>query len=106
MSTETQIAGVAFLNNEGQAVFSTGLGSDPRIRALTTDRAWMGELREVRLTTLTLDRHTYAILLAATESGELLVIRRAPGDALLHSSEAVSFAWTSYSIWLTVPSTP
>jgi len=103
MSTETQIAGVAFLNNEGHAVFSTGLGSDPRIRALTTDRAWMGELREVRLTTLNLDRHAYAILLAATESGELLVISRAPGDALLHFIGSVSFAWDIIQYLLTDP---
>lgn len=103
MSTETQIAGVAFLNNEGQAVFSTGLGSDPRIRALTTDRAWMGELREVRLTTLNLDRHAYAILLAATEAGELLVISRAPGDALLHFIGSVSFAWDIIQYLLTDP---
>jgi len=103
MPNETQIAGVAFLNSEGQAVFSTGLGSDPRIKALTTDRAWMGELREVRLTTLTLDRHTYAILLAATESGELLVISRAPGDALLHFIGSVSFAWDIIQYLLTDP---
>lgn len=103
MSTKTQIAGVAFLNSEGQAVFSTGLGSDPRIRALTTDRVWMGELREIRLTTLNLDRHAYAILLAATESGELLVISRAPGDALLHFIGSVSFAWDIIQYLLTDP---
>lgn len=103
MSTETQIAGVAFLNSEGQAVFSTGLGSDARIRALTADRVWMGELREVRLTTLNLDRHAYAILLAATESGELLVISRAPGDALLHFIGSVSFAWDIIQYLLTDP---
>ncbi len=103
MLTETQIAGVAFLNSEGQAVFSTGLGSDPRIRALTADRAWMSELREIRLTTLNLDRHAYAILLAATESGELLVISRAPGDALLHFIGSVGFAWDIIQYLLTDP---
>jgi transcriptional regulator with PAS, ATPase and Fis domain len=103
MSTETQIAGVAFFNNEGQAVFSIGLGSDPRIKALTVDRVWMGELRETRLTTLNLDRRAYAILLAATESGELLVISRAPGDALLHFIGSVGFAWDIIQYLLTDP---
>jgi len=103
LSTEPHIAGLAFLNSEGQAVFSTGLGSDPRIRALAADRVWMGGLRETRLTTLNLDRRAYAILLAATEAGELIVISRAPGDSLLHFIGSVSFAWDIIQYLLTDP---
>lgn len=103
MSNEIHIAGAAFLNIEGQTIFASGLGSDPRIRALVADRVWMGELRESRLTTLNLDRRSYAILLARTESGELLVISRAPGDALLHFIGSVNFAWDIIQYLLTDP---
>ncbi len=100
---DAQIAGVALLNTEGQTVFAAGLSSEPRIKALMADRAWMGELRERRLTTLNLDRRVYAILLAQTESGELLVISRAPGDALLHFIGSVDFAWDIIQYLLTDP---
>ena len=56
MPTRTAIAGVALLGRGGQTTFATGLGSDPRVKALLADRAWLGELRERRLTTLNLDR--------------------------------------------------
>lgn len=100
---DVQIAGVTLLNTEGQAVFAMGLGSDPRINALISDPAWIGELRERRLTTLNLERRVYAILLAPTESGELLVISRAPGDALLHFIGSVDFAWDIIQYLLTDP---
>lgn len=100
---DAQIAGVALLNADGQTAFAAGLGSDPRIKALVADRTWMGELRERRLTTLNLDRRVYAILLAQTESGELLVISRAPGDALLHFIGSVDFAWDIIQYLLTDP---
>jgi transcriptional regulator with PAS, ATPase and Fis domain len=98
-----QIAGMALLSREGQTTFATGLGSDPRIRALTADRAWLSELRERRLTTLNLDRKTYAILLAPSEEGEVLVISHAPGDALLHFVGSVNFAWDIFQYLLTDP---
>lgn len=103
MPSQTQIAGAAFLNLQGQAAFSSGLGSDPRIRALLADRVWIEELRDSRLTTLNLDRKTYAILLAPTEGGELLVISPAPGDALVHFIGSVSFAWDIIQYLLTDP---
>jgi transcriptional regulator with PAS, ATPase and Fis domain len=68
-----------------------------------SDPAWIGELRERRLTTLNLERRVYAILLAPTESGELLVISRAPGDALLHFIGSVDFAWDIIQYLLTDP---
>src|SRR6266704_3315325 len=51
MPSTPQIAGAALLGKEGQTTFSTGLGSDPRFKALFADRAWLNELRERRLTT-------------------------------------------------------
>jgi transcriptional regulator with PAS, ATPase and Fis domain len=103
MPTRPQIAGLALLGRGGQATFATGLGSDPRIKALVADRAWADELRERRLITLNLDRKGYAILLAPTEDGELLVISHAPGDALLHFIGSVNFAWDIIQYLLTDP---
>jgi len=103
MPTRTAIAGVALLGRGGQTTFATGLGSDPRVKALLADRAWLGELRERRLTTLNLDRKPYAILLAPTEESELLVISHAPGDALLNFIGSVNFAWDIIQYLLTDP---
>jgi len=103
MPLTPQIAGAALLGKEGQTAFSTGLGSDPRFKALIADRAWMLELRERRLTTLNLDRKAYAVMLAPTAEGELLVISHAPGDPLLHFVGSVDFAWDIIQYLLTDP---
>jgi transcriptional regulator with PAS, ATPase and Fis domain len=103
MPTTPQIAGAMLLGKEGQTAFSTGLGSDPRIKALVADRAWLNELRERRLTTLNLDRKVYAVLLAPTTDGELLIISHAPGDPLLHFVGSVNFAWDIIQYLLTDP---
>jgi transcriptional regulator with PAS, ATPase and Fis domain len=103
MPTKPQIAGIAHLGKGGQTTFATGLGSDPRIKALVADRAWLNELRERRLTMLNLDRKIYAILLATTEDDELVVISHAPGDALLHFIGSVNFAWDIIQYLLTDP---
>jgi transcriptional regulator with PAS, ATPase and Fis domain len=103
MPTTPQIAGAALLGKEGETTFSTGLGSDPRIKALVADRAWLNELRERRLTTLNLDRKVYAVLLAPATDGELLVISHAPGDPLLHFVGSVNFAWDIIQYLLTDP---
>ncbi|WP_076860180.1 sigma-54 interaction domain-containing protein [Bradyrhizobium mercantei] len=103
MPTTPQIAGAALLGKDGQTTFSTGLGSDPRFKALVADRAWLNELRERRLTTLNLDRKVYAVLLAPAADGELLVVSHAPGDPLLHFVGSVNFAWDIIQYLLTDP---
>ncbi len=103
MPSPSLIAGATLLGKEGQLAFSTGLGSDPRLKALVADRAWIGELRRRRLMTLNLDRNIYAVLLAPTTDGELLVISHAPGDAVLHFVGSVNFAWDIIQYLLTDP---
>jgi len=103
MPKTPQIAGAALLDKGGQTTFSVGLGSDPRIKALMADRAWLNELRQRRLTTLNLDRRAYAVLLTPTTEGELLVVSHAPGDALLHFIGSVDFAWDIIQYLLTDP---
>lgn len=103
MPTISKIAGIALLTREGRTTFATGLASDPRVKELIADRAWMDGLHERRLTTLHLDRSAYAVLLAPVDEGQLLVFSRAPGDALLHFIGSVSFAWDIIQYLLTDP---
>ncbi len=103
MPKTAQVAGIALLSTEGQTAFATGLGSDPRVKALVADRGWLNELRERRLTTLNLDRKAYSVLLAPSEQGELIVISQVPGDALLHFISSVNFAWDIFQYLLTDP---
>lgn len=103
MPTISKIAGIALLTREGRTTFAAGLASDPRVKELIADRAWMDGLHERRLTTLHLDRSAYAVLLAPVDEGQLLVFSRAPGDALLHFIGSVSFAWDIIQYLLTDP---
>jgi len=103
MTKTPQVAGVALVDMGGRTTFAIGIGTDPRVKALAADRAWLSEARERRLTTLNLDRKAYAVLVAQLEKGELLVISPAPGDALLHFIGSVDFAWDIFQYLLTDP---
>jgi len=103
MAPKPQIAGAMLLGKQGQITFSIGLGSDPRIKALLSDPAWLSELRERRITTLNLERNVYAILLVPADEGEFFIISYAPGDPLLHFLGSVDFAWDIIQYLLTDP---
>lgn len=97
------IAGILLTDDTARPVFSVGIGADPRVRSLVTDKLWMEEARERRLTTLNLDRKVFAVLLTPLEQGEMLVFSAAPGDTLLNFIGSVDFAWDIFRYLLSDP---
>lgn len=87
------VAGLVAIDASENIVFSTGIGADPRVRAMLTDTDWMAEMRQRRLRALTLDRKDFALLLVAHRNGEMLVISNAPGNPLLDFIASVDFAY-------------
>lgn len=97
------IAGILLTDDTARPVFSVGIGADPRVRSLVTDKLWMEEARERRLTTLNLDRKVFAVLLTPLEQGEMLVFSATPGDTLLNFIGSVDFAWDIFRYLLSDP---
>ncbi len=99
----TPIEGVVAADEAGEVLFASGIGKDPRIRALLSDQAWRTEIRERRLQPLILDRSSYAVLATPMSGGDLLVISRPKGNALLEFIGSVEFAYDILEHMLTDP---
>ena len=99
----TPIEGIVVTGQGGQRRFACGIGSDPRVEALISDKAWMAELRKRKLQPLILDRHSYVVLAAAMPEGEVIVISRPEGNALLEFLGSVEFAHDILEHLLTDP---
>ena len=97
------VAGVLLTDATNRPVVTVGVGSDPRVKSLATEKMWMDDLRGRHLTTLNLDRKVFTVLLVPMEQGELLVFSHAPGDALLSFIGSVDFAWDIFQHLLTDP---
>jgi PAS domain S-box-containing protein len=91
--TETGITGVIFVDTDSKIVFSTGMGSDQRIRALAQDRMWMEEARMKRLQPLSLDRSNYVLLISRLSRGDLIVVSEPPGQVVMDFVGSVDFAY-------------
>ena len=77
-TTNFAVAGVVLTDATNRPVMTVGIGSDPRVKSLATDKVWMGDIRNQRLTTLNFDRKVFTVLLIPMEQGELLVFSNAP----------------------------
>jgi transcriptional regulator with PAS, ATPase and Fis domain len=87
------IEGVLIADTGGKIAFSTGIGSDPRVRSLAADKAWIKEARERRLQSLTIDRRSLAVLVVPLADGDLLVFSRPPSNVVLDFIGSVDFAY-------------
>ncbi|MEH2512648.1 transcriptional regulator with PAS, ATPase and Fis domain [Nitrobacteraceae bacterium AZCC 1564] len=97
------LAGALLTDGRTRPIVATGVGTDPRVQSLIGDKIWVDELRERRLTTLNLDRKSFAVLLCTLEEGELLLFCPSPGDAVLNFINNVEFAWDIFNYLLSDP---
>ena len=72
----SEIRGLLVTDEGGRVAFAVGLGRDQRVRDLAADPAWMTEAREQRLSTLTLDRQSFAVLVAPAGASVRLGLQR------------------------------
>lgn len=97
------IEGIIIAGQDGQRRFACGLGSDPRVKALVSDKAWMAEIRQRKLQPLVLDRRSYVVLAMPVPEGDLLVVSQPRGNALLEFLGSVDFAYDILEHLLTDP---
>ncbi len=83
-------------------IFSSGLGADPRVKALATDAAWMSEAKRRRLQPLHLDKFNLALVVVPANDVDLIIISRAR-DAVLEFIGSVDFAYDIIDRMLTDP---
>ncbi|MFG1193091.1 sigma-54 interaction domain-containing protein [Xanthobacter flavus] len=95
--------GVVARDADGRILFACGLGADARIKALAANKAWVDELRIRRIQPLILDKRRYSVLLAAAPDCELLLLSKAPGDAVMEFLGSVEFAFDILNHMLTDP---
>lgn len=97
------IEGIIIAGQDGQRRFACGLGIDPRVKALVSDKAWMAEIRQRKLQPLVLDRRSYVVLAMPVPEGDLLVVSQPRGNALLEFLGSVDFAYDILEHLLTDP---
>lgn len=97
-----EILGLAVTDAQGKVAFTSGLGRDPRVRSLAADLDWMRDAINQRLTTLTLDRQSYAVLVTPAGDGHLIALSRAPAP-VLDFVGSVDFAYDIVEHLLTDP---
>jgi PAS domain S-box-containing protein len=93
MPVANPIEGVLIADAAGKIAFANGVGGDPRIRALVSDKVWMKEARKRRLQPLTIDRRTLAVLISPLADGDLVILSEPPGNVVLDFIGSVDFAY-------------
>lgn len=91
------------LDAAGKIVFATGLGKDPVIRALATDKKWVAELERKRLGSLTVNGRKLTVMQCKVEEGALLVYREGAADTVFDFVAAVDFAHDIFEHLLSNP---
>ncbi|MGE3875972.1 MAG: sigma-54 interaction domain-containing protein [Parvibaculaceae bacterium] len=93
MHTNTPLAGALVVDAAGKIVFASGVGTDPRLQNLATDRLWMREAREHRLRSVSLDRRQFVALLCGLPNAELLAIMEPGAESVFAFVGSVDFAY-------------
>ena len=94
---------ILFLDAAGKVVLANGIGTDPVVRALATDKAWMAEMERKRLGVLSLNGRKLTVLWCQVEEGVLLVFREGVGDTVFDFVAAVDFAYDIFEHLLSNP---
>ena len=87
------VQGVVFVDTKGQIAFAAGLGHDPRVRALTADKAWLTAARQKRLQSLSLDHADHTLLITPFPDGDVIMIGASPNSIVLDFLSSVDFAY-------------
>ncbi|HEV2673048.1 MAG TPA: sigma 54-interacting transcriptional regulator [Aliidongia sp.] len=89
----TSIDGIIARNGEGRITLSQGIGTDPRLQALVSDKAWLREARARRVQSVIIDRQKLIALITQTPEGELILFSRLSSGTVLEFLSSVDFAY-------------
>jgi transcriptional regulator with PAS, ATPase and Fis domain len=104
MSEETSvIRGVLLLDSNGKTITTTGLGSDPRARAIVSDREWLVDAKERRLVPILFADRRLTALVTPMDDGWMVVLSEPPSDAVFEFMLSVDFAFDIIEHILTDP---
>src|SRR3954468_18650903 len=102
MEPDLGIQGIVVTDKVGRVAFSSGVGRDPRVRALASDRSWMQEAAARRLQPLILDRRKYAGVFVPGPEFDLIAFSSV-SDAVLDFIGSVDFSYKLIERLLTDP---
>ena len=91
------------LSDGTKIIYSTGIAEEPRLKSLALDPDWISEARVHRVNPLTLDRHSYIVIVMSVAENDVLIFGEPPGDALINFLSSVDFAWEMMEQLLTDP---
>lgn len=91
------------LSDGVRIIHASGTGTDTRLKSLALDPGWIGEARTRRVNPLTLDRHSYIVLVMSVTGHDVLIVSAPPGDAVISFLTSVDFAWDMMEQLLTDP---
>lgn len=91
------------LSDGVRIIHASGIGTDTRLKSLALDPGWIGEARTRRVNPLTLDRHSYIVLVMSVTGHDVLIVSAPPGDAVISFLTSVDFAWDMMEQLLTDP---
>jgi transcriptional regulator with PAS, ATPase and Fis domain len=98
-----QITGLIVVDDNGKILTSLGIGSDPRIRNVATDKEWIAEARKKRIVPiLTKDIKTSAFVKDIT-GGLLVILSDITSETVLSFLLNVDFAYDILDHFLTDP---
>ena len=94
---------ILVLDAAGKIALATGIGNDPVVRALATDREWIAEMERKRLGVLALNGRKLNVLWCRLDEGALLAYREGAGDTVFDFVAAVDFAYDIFEHLLSNP---
>jgi transcriptional regulator with PAS, ATPase and Fis domain len=97
------ISGLVCRNAAGQIVLSFGSGDDPRIKAMVSDQAWMGEALKKRVVPVLLTDKTFSAFVIGLGKGQIVLISDGLSDTVLQFLLNVDFAYDIIDLVLTDP---
>jgi transcriptional regulator with PAS, ATPase and Fis domain len=97
------VRGLVVVNQAGRVAAALGIGEDPRIKALVTEREWTTEARKRRIVPVLLVDTNLVAMVKDVGRGLLVLLSEPPGDTVLEFILHVDFAYDIIEHVLTDP---
>lgn len=102
-SDVTGILGLVVFNDNGAMAATLGVGTDPRVKAVVSDRSWLAEATQKRTMPLRLNDKELIALVKQVSGGTLVILSDVPSDTVLNFILSVDFAYNIIEHILTDP---
>ncbi len=97
------ISGLVLIDERGRCLVSVGIGADPRIRAVVSDKKWLTEAEGRHIVPLLLTNAKLSAFIANVEGNRLVLLFEPPTDTVMNFLLNVDFAYDIIDHILTDP---